>query len=94
MKENNLSIHIDTGDLYYSRTNTGESIYDFVISQKNLSNKIIKEKSYYSETFEQYLSEFLAAFDANANAKLDTLTNKCIKYLFYRYNDSLVFCGN
>ena len=45
------------------------------------------EKLYYGSTFEQYLSEFLPAFDADADAKLDTLTNKSIKYLFYRYND-------
>ena len=48
---------------------------------------------YYGGTFEQYLSEFLPAFDADADAKLDTLTNKSIKYLFYRYNDYLVYKG-
>ena len=51
------------------------------------------EKLYYGSTFEQYLSEFLPAFDADADAKLDTLTNKSIKYLFYRYNDYLVYKG-
>ena len=94
MKENNLSIHVDTGDLYYNGVNTGEYIYDFVLSQKDFSKKIVKEKLYYSGTFEQYLSEFLEGFDAEADAKLDTLTNKCMKYLFYRYNDSLVFVGS
>ena len=91
MKENNLSIHVETGDLYYNGSNTGESIYDFALSQKDLSKKIDKEKLYYSENFEDYLSEFLAGFNAEADAKLDALTNKCIKCLFYRYNDSLVF---
>ena len=91
MKENNLSIHVDTGDLYYNGVNTCEYIYDFVLSQKDFSKKIVKEKLYYSRTFEQYLCEFLEGFDAEADAKLDTLTNNCIKYLFYRYNDSLVF---
>ena len=47
--------------------------------------KRIREKLYYGGTFEQYLNEFLPAFDADADAKLDTLTNKSIKYLFYRY---------
>ena len=42
---------------------------------------------YYGGTFEQYLSEFLPVFDADTDAKLDNLTNKSIKYLFYRYND-------
>ena len=39
MKENNLSIHVDTGDLYYNGVNTGESIYNFVLSQKDFSKK-------------------------------------------------------
>ena len=42
---------------------------------------------------EEYLSKFLAGFDANADARLDILTNKTINYLFYKYNDSLVFVG-
>ena len=53
----------------------------------------MKEKLYYAGTFEDYLSEFLAGFNAEADAQLDTLTNKCIKYLFYRCNESLVFAG-
>ena len=53
----------------------------------------IREKLYYGGTFEQYLSEFLPAFDADTDTKLDTLTNKSIKYLFYRYNDYLVYKG-
>ena len=49
---------------------------------------------YYGGTFEQYLSEFLPAFDPDTDAKLDdTLTNKSIKYLFYRCNDYLVYKG-
>ena len=93
MKENNLSVHIESGDLYYNGTNTGESIYDFVLAQNDFSKKIVKEKLYYAGPFEDFLSEFLAGFNAEADAQLDTLTNKCIKYLFYRYNDSLVFAG-
>ena len=93
MKENNLSAHIESGDLYYNGTNTGESIYDFVLAQNDFNTKFVKEKLYYTDTFEDYLSEFLAGFNAEADAQLDTLTNKCIKYLFYRYNESLVFAG-
>ena len=83
MKENNLFIHIEGGDLYYNGTNTGESIYDFVLAQNDFSKKIVKEKLYYAGTFEDYLSEFLAGFRAEADAQLYTLTHKYIKYLFY-----------
>ena len=93
MKENNLSIHIQTGDLYYNGTNTGESIYNFVLDQNDSSKKIVNEKLYYTGTFGEYLSEFLAGFRAEEDAQLDMLTNKSIKYLFYRCNESLVFAG-
>ena len=48
---------------------------------------------YFAGSFEQYLSEFLADFSAEEDAELDMLSHKCIKYLFYRYNESLVFAG-
>ena len=89
MKQNRLSIDSSTSDLYYDGVNTNKSLFDFIVSQKNRTKKRIREKLYYGGTFEQYLSEFLPAFDADA--KLDTLTNKSIKYLFYRYNDYLVY---
>ena len=84
MKENNLSVHIGSGDLYYNGTNRGESKYDFVLAQNDFSKKVVKAKLYYAGTFEDYLSEFLAGFNAEADAQLDTLTHKCIKYLFCR----------
>ena len=93
LKENNVSIHIEIGHPDYNGTNTGESIYDFVFAQNHFSKKIVKEKLYYGGTFEDYLREFLACFNAEADAQLDTLTNKCAKYLFYRYNESLFFAG-
>ena len=93
MKQNRLSIHTSTGDLYYGGVNTIESLFDFIVSQKGRTKKRIREKLYYDGTFEQYLSEFLPAFDADADAKLDILTKKSIKYLFYRYNDYLVYKG-
>ena len=58
MKENNLSIHIETRDLYYNESNTGEYIYNFLLAQNGSSKKIVKEKLYYAGTFEDYLSEF------------------------------------
>ena len=93
MKQNRLSIHSSTGDLYHDGVNTNESLFDFIVPQKNRNKKRIREKLYYGGTFEQDLSEFLPAFDADTDDKLDTLTNKSIKYLFYRYNDYLVYKG-
>ena len=93
MHENNLFIHTDIGNLYYNGQNTGESFYDFVISQNDTTKKIVNAKLYYGGSFEHYLSVFLASFDADTDARLDTLTNKNIKYLFSRYSDFLLSRG-
>ena len=90
MRENNLSIHIESGNLYYNGLNTGESFYDFALSQKDTTKNIVTAKLHYSGSFEHYLTEFLASLDADTDARLDTLTNKNNEYLFYRYNN--VFC--
>ena len=80
-------------DIFCNGSNTGESIFNFLLAQNDFSKKIVKEKLYYAGTFEDYLGEFLTGFSAEEDTQLDMLTNKCIKYLFYRYNESLVFAG-
>ena len=90
MRENNLSIHIESGNLYYNGLNTGESFYDFVLSQKDTTKNIVTAMLHYSGSFEHYLTEFLASLDADTDARLDTLTNKNIEYLFHRYNNFLL----
>ena len=52
--------------------------------------KIVNAKLYYGGSFEHYLSKFLANFDADTDVRLDSLTNKNIKYLFHRCNDFLL----
>ena len=44
MKQNRLSIHSSTGDLYYGGVNTNESLFGFIISQKNRTKERIREK--------------------------------------------------
>ena len=91
MKQNRLSIHSSTGNLYYDGVNTNKSLFDFIVSQKIRTKKRIREKLYYGGTFEQYLIEFLPAFDVDADAKYQVSSIRSIKYLFYRYNDYLVY---
>ena len=58
MRKNNLSIHTESGNLYFNGLNTAESFYDFVLSQKDTTKKIVTAKIHYSGTFEHYLTEF------------------------------------
>ena len=44
MKQNRLSIHSSTCDLYYDGVNTNESVFDFISSQKKYIKKKIREE--------------------------------------------------
>ena len=57
------------------------------------TKKKLTAKLHDDGSFEHYLTEFLASLDADTDARLDTLTNKNIKYLFYRYNNFLLSRG-
>ena len=35
MTENELSIHVESGDIFYDNNNTDENFYSFLLSQKN-----------------------------------------------------------
>ena len=39
MMQNRLSIHFSTSDLYHGEINTNESLFDFIVSQKNYTKK-------------------------------------------------------
>ena len=58
-RENSLSIHIETGNVYFGGYNTNESIYEILLSQQDET----KQKSYttlsYSDTFSNYIRNFL-----------------------------------
>ena len=79
MRQND--IHIETGNLYYDNMNTSESIYEFIVSQQDETQKI-NANLYYGSSFENYLKEHLAGIDADTDVRFDTLTNKNIKHLF------------
>ena len=72
---------------------TGESIYEFILSQQDDIKKIINSNLCYGSFFESYLREFLAGIDADTDARFDNLTKKNIKYLFYRYYGFLLSRG-
>ena len=52
MTSNRLSIHVDTGDIFYENHNTGENFYNFLIAQQNEDAAFIPKKISYRNTFE------------------------------------------
>ena len=59
MRECKISIHIETGNVYYGHLNTGESLYDFLLNQQSQKDKLIDASFSYGGSFSEYLTEFL-----------------------------------
>ena len=47
MQRNKLSIHIETGNIYYDNIDTGESIYHFLIHQQDHTQKLMSEEFHF-----------------------------------------------
>ena len=58
MTQNKLSIHVDSGDIFYNNHNIGENFYSFLLSQQNDEAVYVPKKWSYSNSFE-YISKFL-----------------------------------
>ena len=52
MTSNKLSIHGDTGDIFYENHNTGESFYNFLIAQQNEQAAFIPKTLSYRNGFQ------------------------------------------
>ena len=94
MTQNKLSIHVDSGDIFYDNHNTEENFYSFLLSQQNDEAAFVPKKFSYSNTFEKYITSFLQNFSIDDQEKFDLLAFKNSKYLFYRFNDFVKMYGN
>ena len=80
LTENSLSIHKESGNIFYENFNTNKNPYNFLLAQQDNTKKFIgKTISYYGQ-FEKYIKQYLSK-------KPDIATNKNFKYLLYRFND-------
>ena len=84
---NKLQIHIETGNIYYDNQDTNESIYDFFSKHQNTDKGFIDYDFNFADSYVDYFDWLIVGFDSWQ--KLDVLTNKNSKYLFYRFNDLL-----
>ena len=94
MTENNLSIHVESGDIFYDNHNTDENFYSFLLSQQNDEAAYVPKKFSYKNSFETYIGSFLQSFSIDDQEKFDLLAFKNSKYLFYRFNDFIKAYGN
>ena len=94
MTQNKLSIHVDSGDIFYDNHNTGQNLYSILLSQQNDEAAYVPKKMPHSNSFEEYISKFLQQFSIDDQEKFDLWSFKNSKYLFYRFNDFIKAYGN
>ena len=62
---NRLSIHLDSGDIFYENHNTGENFYNFLIAQHNEEAAFIPKTFSCDNSFKAYISQLLPAFSTD-----------------------------
>ena len=92
--QNKLSIHVESGEIFYDNHNTGENFYNFLLSQQNYEAAYVPKKFSYRNSFETYISSFLQSFSIDDQEKFNLSAFKNSKYLFYRFNDFIKAYGN
>ena len=89
-ERNDLKIHIETGNIYHENTDTNKSVFQFFKNQQNSSKGNIKFDFIYDRNYNNYFRWIIQGFDSyEKKNKLDVLTYKNTKFLFYRFNDLL-----
>ena len=88
LKSNDLKIHIETGNIYFKNIDTNKSIFEFFKNQ-NSSKGDIKFDFIYDGNYENYFRWILCGFDIYEKSKLDVLSYKNTKFLFYHFNNLL-----
>ena len=94
LENNNLKIHIETGNIYYNDRDTNKSIFHFIQNQPNITKGVIRQDFKFSGDFKQYFKWILNQFDAHEKTSYDLLSFQNIKFLVYRYNDILISGGD
>ena len=55
-----MKIHIESGQIFINNQITGESPYDFLHAQQDLTKKILKVNVAITDDFDYYIKEVLA----------------------------------
>ena len=93
MERNKITIHAKTGNMYYDNIDTGESIYTFFAAQQDQTKKLMSEEFQFFDSYEEYIMNYITAIENETYYKLDMLTNKNSKFLFYHFNQYLAEIG-
>ena len=62
MTNNSLSIHIESGNIFYQNFNTNKNFYNFLFAQQYETKVIVSKRISYHNSFERYSQNFLLSF--------------------------------
>ena len=93
MTNNRLSIHVESGDIFYNDFHTKEKFYNFLLPQQDESKQFMPKRISYHYSFEKYVRSYLLSFSIEEIDKFDMLSNKNSKYLLYKFNDWIESMG-
>ena len=79
------------GKYLYDNYNTNESIYSFSLNQQDETKQVIHATLTCKNSFSNYLKYFLDDINNETVEKFGFFTYKNVKYLFYKFNDYLLF---
>ena len=60
MKNNKLKIHIDTGHIFHSNTDTDERIFDFLENQEDETKQFLEDFQFnITDSYDDYFMKYL-----------------------------------
>ena len=80
---NKIKIHLESGQIFHDNNITGESFYDFLNNQRDLSKKELDINILIGNDFKIYVREVLTDV---VDDDYDLQTNPTSKFLFYNFN--------
>ena len=83
LNRNKMKIHVESRQIFINNQIMGESLYDFLRAQQDLTKKILKVNVAITNDFDYYIKEVLANI---TDDRYDMNSNSTSKFLFYHFN--------
>ena len=84
LAKNKMKIHLETGNIYIEGKSTGESLYNFLRNQEDITKKELIIDIPIQNNFNKYVQEILTNI---VDDDYDLQTNSTSKFLFYNFNN-------
>ena len=86
MTNDSLSIHAESGDIFYQNFNTNKNFYTLLLAQQDKTKSVCPKLISYSYSLEKHIQIYLPSFSIDDVEKYDLYSNKNAKYLFYQFS--------